>query len=84
MTPADLIIRDVCELSDDADPAAADVLVVREDELRVILDRHISQARRDALNAAADAVVEFDNCGTDADPHHAIPCDIAAAIRALA
>lgn len=38
---------------------------------------------REAYSKAADIAASFDNCGTDADPRHTIPCEIAEAIRAL-
>lgn len=41
MNKIDLIIRDVCELPDDAPDDADNVVTVRLDDLRTILEHHI-------------------------------------------
>ena len=56
---------------------------VSNGEMMRFFERHLQAAYEAGVNAAAVVAVEFDNCGTDADPNHTIPCEIGSAIKSL-
>lgn len=87
MTIIDKIIRDVCELPGDADPERDDVLVLRESDLRAILESHIGEREApELLSVLSELVGYIDREGPPAKEWQAISalCDQAHAAIAKA
>jgi hypothetical protein len=56
---------------------------VTNGEMMLCFRKHLQSAFNAGVSASAEIADEADNCGTDTDPQHRIPYEIAKGIRAL-